>query len=123
MIIYEKTLNQLAKTRKRKRFLLHYQGGHVAYSGMESHEWNDKTEDGKRYFRATIHAGSWRFQKTLKTDPDWESIPNPDAELWLKLREILWKKYQRKRGSWTIIERIDKMLEKNFGIHIKSENE
>jgi hypothetical protein len=39
------------------------------------------------------------------------------------LREILWKKYQRKRGSWTIIERIDKMLEKNFGIHIKSENE
>jgi hypothetical protein len=32
------------------------------------------------------------------------------------LRDILWKRYQRKRGSWSIIEKIDKLLEKDFGI-------
>lgn len=84
--------------------------------GMEAHEWREKTEEGTRYFRATHHAGGWRFQKTLKTDPDWEQIPHPDAELWMTLRDILWKRYQRKRGSYSIIEKIDKLLEKDFGI-------
>ncbi len=84
---------------------------------MEAHEWRVKSkEEGTTYFRAIYHAGAWRFQKTLKTDPDWEQIPHPDAELWKTLREILWKRYQRKRGSWTIIEKIDKLLEKQFGI-------
>lgn len=85
--------------------------------GMEAHEWRVKSkEEGTRYFRAIHHAGSWRFQKTLRTDPDWEQIPHPDAELWQTLRDILWKRYQRKRGSWVIIEKIDKLLEKEFGI-------
>lgn len=83
---------------------------------MEAHEWREKTKEGTRYFRATYHAGSWKFQKTLKTDPDWEQIPEPDADLWLTLRDILWRRYQRKRGSWSIIEKIDQKLEKDFGI-------
>jgi hypothetical protein len=91
--------------------------------GMEAHEWREKTEEGTRYFRATYHAGGWKFQKTLKTDPDWEQIPHPDADLWLTLRDILWRRYQRKRGSWTIIEKIDKMLEKDFGIMPDGGNE
>lgn len=90
---------------------------------MESHEWHEKTDDNTRYFRATVHAGRWKFQQTLKTDPDWESIPQPDAELWLRLREILYKKYQRKRGSYTVIARIDKLLEKDFGIKVESPDE
>jgi hypothetical protein len=91
---------------------------------MEAHEWRVKSkEEGTRYFRATYHAGAWRFQKTLRTDPDWEPIPHPDAELWQTLREILWKRYQRKRGSWSIIEKIDKLLEKDFGIIAESSDE
>lgn len=90
---------------------------------MEAHEWREKTEEGTRYFRATHHAGTWKFQKTLKTDPDWEPIPHPDAELWQMLRDILWKRYQRKRGSWSIIEKIDKLLEKDFGIKNESADE
>ena len=90
---------------------------------MEAHEWREKTSEGTRYFRATYHAGNWKFQKTLKTDPDWEQIPHPDAELWLTLRDILWKRYQRKRGSWSIIEKIDKLLEKDFGIVSESGDE
>jgi hypothetical protein len=96
-------------------------GGHAV--GMEAHEWREKTEEGTRYFRATHHAGGWKFQKTLKTDPDWEQIPHPDAELWMTLRDILWKRYQRKRGSYAIIEKIDKLLEKDFGIKPDGDNE
>ncbi|GEM_PF-1483154 len=90
---------------------------------MEAHEWNEKSEEGTRYFRATHHAGGWRFQTTLKTDPEWEQIPYPDADLWLTLRDILWKRYQRKRGAWAIIEAIDKLCEKEFGIIIKPKDE
>ena len=84
---------------------------------MEFHEWREKSkEDGTRYFRANYHAGNWRFSTTLKTDPEWENIPSPSADLWLTLRDLLWRRYQRKKGSWNIIERIDVMLEKEHGI-------
>jgi hypothetical protein len=35
----------------------------------------------------------------------------------------LWKRYQRKRGSYAIIEKIDKLLEKDFGIKPDGDNE
>lgn len=70
-----------------------------------------------------IILSGWRFQTTLKTDPEWEQIPHPDADLWLTLRDILWKRYQRKRGAWAIIEAIDKLCEKEFGIIIKPKDE
>jgi hypothetical protein len=31
-------------------------------------------------------------------------------ELWRELRDILWRKYQRKRCPWKYIEEIDKLL-------------
>jgi hypothetical protein len=83
---------------------------------MENHEWRENTEDGTRFYRAHVHAGKWRFQESTKKEPDWVPIEKPNSELWLILRDKLWKKYQRKRGSWEVIEKIDFMLEKDFGI-------
>ena len=82
---------------------------------MESHEWREKGADDTRYFRATHHAGKWRFQTTLKSEPDWTPIEHPDKELWLTLRDMLWRRYQRKKGAWLVIEKIDLLLEKEFG--------
>ncbi|BCU76256.1 hypothetical protein [Luteolibacter sp. LG18] len=77
---------------------------------MESHEWRERTEEGVRYYRANRHANKWTFITTLKTDPDWETVdPVPEA-LWRELRDVLWRKYQRKRCPWKFIEDIDKML-------------
>jgi hypothetical protein len=77
---------------------------------MESHEWRERTEEGMRYFRASYHADRWTFHTTLKTDPDWEKVDPVPEELWRELREILWRKYQRKRLPWERIAAIDKIL-------------
>lgn len=80
-------------------------------SGMDKHEWRERTEEGVRFWRATRHAGRWTFQTTLKSDPEWELIDPVPRELWEALRDVLWRKYQRKRCPWELIERIDKLLE------------
>lgn len=77
---------------------------------MESHEWHERTEEGLRYYRANYHGDRWTFITTLKTEPDWHPIDPVPEERWRELRDILWRKYQRKRGAWRIIEDIDKML-------------
>lgn len=79
---------------------------------MESHEWRERGEDGLRYFRAEHHAGRWTFLTTLKHEPDWSPVEVPGPELWRTLRDLLWRKYQRKRCPWRIVEEIDKRLEK-----------
>ncbi|MEK6232504.1 MAG: hypothetical protein N2A42_11700 [Luteolibacter sp.] len=77
---------------------------------MESHEWNERTEEGKRFYRGNFHAKEWRIITTLKTDPDWEPIEEPSEEIWRALRDIVWKKYQRKRCPWERVAGLDKIL-------------
>jgi hypothetical protein len=77
---------------------------------MESHEWHERTEEGVRYYRANHHGNKWTFITTLKTDPDWEAIDPVPEEIWRELRDILWRKYQRKRCPWKFIADIDKIL-------------
>lgn len=77
---------------------------------MESHEWNERTEEGKRFYRASYHGQEWRIATTLKTDPDWEKLEEPPEEIWRSLRDIVWKKYQRKRCPWERVASIDKIL-------------
>jgi len=79
--------------------------------GMETFEWRERTDEGLRFWRATRHAGKWTFQTTLKTEPDWHPIDPVPRELWQELRDLLWRKYQRKRVPWEWIEKIDKLLE------------
>lgn len=79
---------------------------------MESHEWSERTEEGKRYFRATHHGNRWTILTTLKTDPDWEKLELEQVpeELWRALRDVVWRKYQRKRCPWERVADIDRIL-------------
>ncbi len=77
---------------------------------MESHEWNERTPEGKRFYRANYHGREWKILTTLKTDPFWETIENPSPELWTQIRDIVWKKYQRGRCPWERVDQIDKIL-------------
>jgi hypothetical protein len=78
---------------------------------MEQHRWRERTDDGLRFFRADHHAGRWTIWSQLKGDPDWtRHDPIPD-ELWRTLRDVLWRKYQRRRCPWEMVDAIDRLLE------------
>lgn len=85
---------------------------------MEAHNWNETGPEGKRFYRATHHAGRWQLYTMLKGEEDWQKCEFT-LELWLQVRDLLWRKYQRKRGSWKIIEKIDKHLADTYDYKIQ----
>lgn len=77
---------------------------------MEDHTWRERDEEGgKVYFKASHHASRWTLYRTTDDEPDWSQIPF-QRDHWVTLRDVLWRKYQRKRCPWKMIEKIDKML-------------
>ena len=88
---------------------------------MHRHQWRDDTEDGTRFYCATHHAGRWSYTTQLKGEEDWETI-EADQEFLQALREILWAKYQRRRCTWKIIQSVDKVLLKEFGVEPPQQN-
>lgn len=79
---------------------------------MQRHQWREQEDEGVRFYRAEHHAGRWKLLSQLKGDEEWrEHEPLTVAE-WRMLREVLWRKYQRRRCPWELIERIDKLLAK-----------
>jgi hypothetical protein len=77
---------------------------------MESHEWNERTDEGKRFYRGNYHGQEWRVLTMLKNDEEWERLESPTEDVWRSLRDIVWKKYQRKRCPWERVASIDKIL-------------
>ena len=79
---------------------------------MEAHEWFENTDDGKIYYRANFIGGRWTIMTTTqKRDPVWTDIKEPSQDVWRELRDIVWKKYQRKRCPWERVADLDKRLE------------
>ena len=79
---------------------------------MTQHEWHEMTPDGdKRYNRARHFANRWKFDTTLASEEDWHEIETPDREFLDGLRDILFRKYQRKRIPHRVLNDIDVMLE------------
>lgn len=70
------------------------------------------------FYKANHHAGRWTLERTLKVgraerdDAEWEQVEFT-REYWETLRDVLWRKYQRKRCPWRLIEKIDKLLEED----------
>ena len=78
---------------------------------MARHEWRERDDEGLRFYRAEHHARRWKISSKLKTDEEWTEHDPVDNELWRRLREVLWRKYQRKRCPWEHVEQIDRILE------------
>ena len=79
------------------------------------HEWHEtrRNDDGtsyKQYFRGHWDGRQWRFSTTGPEDADWPPVEFPPPELWVALRDVLWRKYQRKRMNYKLIESVDKVL-------------
>lgn len=82
---------------------------------MEYYTWKEKEEDGVVMYRACYHGTKWKLEtcpkvsRSMRDEVDWENTEFTE-ESWRALRELLWRKYQRKKCPWELIERIDKIL-------------
>jgi hypothetical protein len=75
------------------------------------HVWTHRTEDGeKREVRAVKNQGRWKLQSKLKHEAEWTYYETPERSDLEELRDILWRKYQRRRASHEDVLLADKML-------------
>ena len=75
------------------------------------HIWIEKDEEGrKREVRATKFGGKWRFQSKTAGDLDWTYYDRPLMDDLLQLKEIIARKYQRRRATADDVASIDKLI-------------
>jgi hypothetical protein len=80
------------------------------------HIWTDRNPDGKRReVRATKFGGAWRFQSKTAGDLEWTYYEPPLLEDLLALKEILTRKYQRRRASIEDVASIEKLIQRQRG--------
>ena len=76
------------------------------------HIWTEKDEQGsKREVRATRFGGIWRLQAKTAGDLDWTYYERPLLEDLSALKEILVRKYQRRRASIEDVASIEKLIQ------------
>jgi len=76
------------------------------------HIWKNRDQDGrKREVRATKFGGAWRFQAKIAGDLDWTYYDRPLLEDLLTLKDILVRKYQRRRASVEDVDSIEKLIQ------------
>lgn len=78
---------------------------------MTKHEWKENTEEGLRFYRANFHGRHWTLSSRLKEEEDWTPHDPMRLEDLLLLRDVLWRKYQRRRLPYKQVEQIDRMIE------------
>jgi hypothetical protein len=75
------------------------------------HIWTQRDEHGsKREVRATRFGGTWRFQAKMAGDHDWTYYERPLLDDLLVLKEILARKYQRRRASIEDVGSVEKLI-------------
>jgi len=75
------------------------------------HIWTERDEQGsKREVRATKFGGSWRLQAKTAGDLDWTYYERPSLEDLLALKDILMRKYQRRRASSEDVASVEKLI-------------
>ena len=80
------------------------------------HIWKTTTADGgKREVRAEKFGGRWRIQAKLKHEESWTYYDDPLLEDLIELRDVLWRKYQRKHLAWEDVAAVEKLIRDRGG--------
>jgi hypothetical protein len=80
------------------------------------HIWTEKDQDGrKREVRATKFGGVWRLQSKSSGETEWTYYDSPPLQDLLNLKEIIARKYQRRRASVEDVVSVDKLIEEQRG--------
>ena len=81
---------------------------------QQPHEWHETRSreegGGKIYWRARWDWRVWRFSILEPEFEGWRPLENPGIPEFLALRDVLWRKYQRKRVPIKFVEQVDKIL-------------
>ena len=75
------------------------------------HIWNEKDKEGrKREVRATKFGGKWRLQSKTFDETDWTYHEPPLLDDLLKLKDVIARKYQRRRASADDVVSVEKLI-------------
>jgi hypothetical protein len=75
------------------------------------HIWTERDEHGsKREVRATRFGGRWRLQAKTAGEGDWTYYERPLLDDLFALKEILVRKYQRRRASNEDVASVEKLI-------------
>ena len=75
------------------------------------HIWTEKDEEGrKREVRATKFGGKWRLQSKVSDENEWTYHDRPLLDDLLQLKDVIARKYQRRRASADDVASIDKLI-------------
>jgi hypothetical protein len=75
------------------------------------HIWTEKDDEGrKREVRATKFGGKWRLQSKAWDEMEWTYHNPPLLDDLLQLKEIIARKYQRRRASADDVASVDKLI-------------
>lgn len=75
------------------------------------HIWTEKDADGrKREVRATKFGGKWRLQAKREDDAEWNYYERPELNDLLALKDIVFRKYQRRRASAEDVASLENLL-------------
>ena len=80
------------------------------------HIWTEKDSNGtKREVRARKFGGAWRFQSKSVQDLHWTYHDVPPLNDLLTLKEIIQRKYQRRRASAEDLASVEKLINDGAG--------
>ena len=75
------------------------------------HIWTEKDREGrKREVRATKFGGVWRLQSKFSGEGQWTYYDSPPPEDLLKLRDIIERKYRRRRATADDVASVDQLV-------------
>jgi len=75
------------------------------------HIWKERdAEERKREVRVTKFGGVWRFQAKYADESDWTYYERPLLEDLQTLKDVVFRKYQRRRASAEDVESIEALL-------------
>ena len=77
------------------------------------HAWVHKTDEGlKREVRVIKHGGEWRFQSKRGDEQEWVYYREPLPTDLEEFRDVLFRKYQRRRAAYEDVAWADRELAK-----------
>ena len=75
------------------------------------HIWTERDAEGrKREVRVTKFGGVWRFQAKYADESEWTYYERPLLDDLRALKDVVFRKYQRRRASAEDVDSIEKLL-------------